>query len=300
MTSQERTFALFTVTWRGDIFAFKQLCNSIDRWMPDVRHIVAVDHSDVALFSEFAGPFREIVDCSEFLPSLHEFSLFGRRLWWKFPFHIIRGWIYQQLSKIAIVSTFDEAAIVIVDSDVVFIRKLETGDIFDNSSVVYFRNLGASSGPPSQSSRWHDAAATTLGLPMRGYTGADYISGAVIWSTDVVRAMLHRIESIHGGKWLKPLLRHLRISEYVTYGVFCDHVSGPHRTLISPTPAELAHCSWNYDFDESGGVEMFVSELPDDAAAVLVQSNLNMAPARREEVFARIAEKRRVLTASSA
>lgn len=301
MTSAKpASFALLTITWRGDIFAFEQLCNSIDRFMPDIRHIVALDRSDLELFARFEGPRRELLDCSDFLPSLREFSLFGKRLWWKPLSHIIRGWIYQQLAKIAIVSTLKEGAVVVVDSDVFFIERLDLSRVFSGPSVRYFQNLGAPSGPPEESPKWHDAAAFALGLPKRGYTGADYISGAVIWSPAVVRAMLQHIEALHGSEWMTPLLRPLRISEYVIYGLFCDHVPGPHRDLVCPTPAELAHCSWNYDLGQRGEVERFASDLPDDAVAVLVQSNLKMSPAKREEIFGRILEQRRSLAAGSA
>ena len=293
-----RSIAIFTKTYRADLTAFAELCDSIDFFMPNTRHIVAVDTCDLELFQRFAKPNRELVDCGKFLPGLHEFSLFGRRLWFTRSGRIVRGWIHQQLAKLAIIAGLDVQAVVIVDSDARFVAPLDLAGIFDGERVRMFHKPGAPSGPPEQSPKWHDAAAYALGLPIRGYTGADYISGAVIWSPDVVRAMLRHIEISHDGEWLTPLLKPLRISEYVLYGVFCDHVNGPHRELISPTLAELAHCSWDYDFGQSGGVEQFISELPCDASAVLVQSNLKMPAARRQEIFTAMAERRSLLAAT--
>lgn len=295
-----RSFALFTKTYRADLTAFAKLCESIDAVMPGTRHIVAVDTCDLELFQHFAGPSRELLDCGKFLPGLHEFSLLGRRLWLTNSGRVVRGWIHQQLAKLAIVASLDVQAVVIIDSDARFVAPVDRSRIFDGERVRLFHKPGAPSGPPEQSPKWHDAAAYTLGLPPRGYTGADYISGAIIWSPEVVRALLRHIEAKHRRGWLTPLLKPLRISEYVIYGVFCDHVAGAHHELISPTLADLAHCSWHYNFCKTGEIERFICELPDDAAAVLVQSNLKMSAARREEIFVSIAERRRVSAAVAA
>lgn len=293
-------YALVTKTYRGDLGSFAVLCETIDRFAPGIRHIVVVDHADMDLFARFSGPFREVVDASRYLPELHEFTLLGRRMW-RFGWNrVVRGWIYQQLAKIAVVASLDERAVVIVDSDARFIAPLPEDGIFSGTKVRFFHKPGAPSGPIAESPKWHDAAAYALGLPQAGYTGADYIAGAVVWSPEVVRLMLSHIRRLHGGEWLKPLLRRLRFSEYVLYGVFCEHVQGPHRGAVCPTEVELSHCSWDYTFPRSEEIDRFVSELGSHAAVVLVQSNLRLTEIEISRIFDRITTRRAELAKVSA
>lgn len=280
-----RTFALVTVTYRGDLSLFQTLCASVDQHMPEVEHYVLVDRSDKALFAPFATDKRRIVDCSELLPSYRELNLPGRRVWIRLPFTVLRGWIYQQLAKIAFVQTLSHEAAVIVDSDAIFIRPIESADLFDDDAVRMYHCPGQPSGPPDQSAKWHNAAASALGMEQRGYTGADYISTAVIWSPHVVRAMTARIEKVARTSWDRALTRFFRFSEYVLYGVFSEHIRGDHQRLVSPTQAELCHCSWNYDLGAEEGRRGFVAGLQDHHRAVLIQSNLGMEDDQRAAIL---------------
>jgi len=293
-------YALVTKTYRGDLASFAELCGSIDRFAPGVRHIVVVDHADMELFARFSGPFRQVIDASAYLPELREFTVLGQRLWlhgWRRP---VRGWIYQQLAKIAVVAALDERAVVLIDSDSRMIAPLSADEIFSGVMVRFFRDPGAPSGPVAKSPKWHDAAAYALGLPLNGYTGADYIAGAVVWSPDVVRMMVRQIERHHGGEWIEPLLRRLRFSEYVLYGIFCEHVQGPHRKLVCPTERELSHCSWKYKFTRSEEVDRFLADLTTDASVVLVQSNLQMTKGEIDRIFERVAIRQAELLSDQA
>lgn len=284
-----RCFALATKTFKNDLADFAKLCETIDRHMPDVRHYVLIDRVDLPLFARFASPKRIIVDCDEALPELHQFQLLNRRLWWRFPAKIVRGWIYQQLAKISFVAGCTEDAIVLVDSDTKFIAPVQDRHVFDRDRVVLFRNPGKPSGGAGQSDRWHNFALKVLGQPENGYTGADYISQAVIWSPDVVRAMIGRIEQVTGKRWYDALIGRFRFSEYVVYGVFCEQLAGPHKNLVSPREEEICHCSWYYDLSSDGGVDAFVAGLADHHVAILLQSNLGMTEAQRQQIFARLA-----------
>lgn len=280
-----KTFTLVTVTYRGDLGPFRDLCASVDKHMPDVEHHVLVDRSDLGVFAEFSGPKRKIVDCATVLPIYHELNLARKRVWLRWPFKVVRGWIYQQLAKIGYVQSLDCDAAVIVDSDAVVIRSLEHSDLFDGDAVKLYRRPDHPSGPADQSARWHDAASRALGLPPRGYTGADYISTAVIWSPEVLRNAIKRIEAVSGQSWDRVLSRFFRFSEYVIYGVFCDHVQGPHQDRIARTEAELCHCSWHYDLSTPTGRAQFAAGLESHHRAVLIQSNLGLSEEARRAVL---------------
>jgi len=278
-------FTLVTVTYRGDLGPFRSLCASIDQLMPDIEHHVLVDRSDKGLFDEFANKKRKIIDCAEILPDYHEFSIGKKRLWVRWPLKIVRGWIYQQLVKIGYIQTLRTDAAVIVDSDALFIRAIEPSDLFADQAVKMYQHLGRSSGPEDQSSKWHDAASSALGLEPRGYTGADYISTAVIWSPEVLRKMTARIWHSWSMPWDRVLTRFFRFSEYVVYGVFCDHVAGDHRPMIEATDAELCHCSWHFDLSSQAGRTKFAAGLQDHHRAVLIQSNLGLSEDERRSIM---------------
>ncbi|WP_271079215.1 DUF6492 family protein [Aurantiacibacter sp. MUD61] len=281
----KRRVCVVTVTYRGDIDLFEQLCQSMDETMPEMEHHVLVDPSDLDLFGRSAGPNRLIIDASTLLPQFHQFTIGARRLWWRWPFYIARGWTYQQLVKIAYASELDHDAILLVDSDMVFLRAVEDGDVFEGDRVRLYLRPGQADGP--EFAKWHDVASRALGLPETGYTGSDYISTAVIWSPQVVRAMIARIEASTGRKWHDALIANFRFSEYITYGIFCQHVSGLHTDLIAATQKELCHCSWHYDLKTEEGVAAFVAELAPHHAGVLIQSNLGLTEVRRAELLAR-------------
>jgi len=280
-----KTFTLVTVTYSGDLGPFRDLCASVDQHMPDVEHHVLVDRSDLDVFAEFSGPKRKIVDCATVLPSYREFNVGRKRVWVRWPFKVVRGWIYQQLGKIGYVQSLDCGAAVIVDSDAVFIRAIEESDLFDGDAVKLYRRPDHPSGPADQSAQWHDVASRALGLEPRGYTGADYISTAVIWSPAVLRDAIRHIDAGSSQSWDQVLTRFFRFSEYVIYGVFCDHVQGPHQDRIAKTEAEICHCSWHYDLSSTMGRAGFVGDLKDHHRAVLIQSNLGLSPEARQAVL---------------
>ena len=278
-------FALVTKSYKGDIEPFAKLCASVDRHMPQVTHYVLIDKTDIPLFARFATAQRVLVDCAALLPQFREIEAMGRRLWWRAPFRIVRGWIYQQLAKIAFVATLQHEAAVLIDSDAVFIAPLRDEHVFDGAATRMFHNPGQASG--SEFQKWHNVALGVLGLPQAGYSGCDYISQAVIWSPDIVGQMIAVIERTTGKRWFDALISNFRFSEYILYGIYCDHVDGPHRQRVVPTTDELCHCSWHYDIATTDGVNHFVESLATHQVAVLVQSNLALASTKRDDIFRR-------------
>ena len=277
-------FAILTVTYAGDMAQFEQLCASIDTHMPAVDHYVLVDRSDLPLFNnKFADERRHVIDLSRALPTLREFNLFGRRMWFHRSFRLARGWIYQQIAKIHFTRGLPHDAVVIVDSDAIFVRPIKADDITQDGKVPLFR----AEAPPAsvRHSRWQEVARQLLGLPPAPYNGFDYISTAVIWSPAVVRLLVERIEKEKGRNWIASLLKYFRFSEYMLYGLFCDEADGPQRELVSATSRELCHCSWHYELDNPAGIAAFVEDLRPDHAAILIQSNLGIPDVRRRDIL---------------
>jgi len=275
--------ALFTKSYAGDFSLCARLCASIDRHMPDMRHYLVVDRADAALFAPLATGRRELLCSEDFVPELLRTNLFGRRLWLTPYGPPVRGWIQQQLVKLAVTATLPEKAVVLVDSDVTFVRPLPREAALRDGRTRLYRAPGA--GQQEGHRIWHRVAARVLGLPRRDYFGADYIANAVTWRPEVVRAMLDRIRRKTWLPWRMALSWRFRFSECILYGVFAEFVAGDHQDLLFADDMDLCQSSWHYDLDTPDGRAAFLDGLAPHHAAVLIQSNLNLAEAERDALF---------------
>jgi len=289
------SFALVTKTYHGDIQPFTDLCKSIDQLMPDIQHYVLIDHADTEAFASFAGPKRTIVDCSQLLPELRETQLLGRRFWRLGFARIIRGWIYQQIAKIAFVADMEEDAAIHLDSDVTLLRAIKAKHVFPNGNVRLYHQPGGGMGP--RHLEWHKMSQKMLGLPQTGYGGSDYIGPIITWSPGVIRAMIDRIVASNHRDWVHVLASHFRFSEYIVYGIFCDHVVGEHQQLIAQSSTQYCHNCWGYDLGSQSEVERFIDDLQADHLGVLIQSNLHLPERTRRSILHRTKEQASLLEA---
>ena len=287
------SFALVTKTYRGDMQPFRDLCQSIDRLMPDTMHYVLVDAQDFAAFRDMNSPKRKIVNCAHLLPKLKAIQIGHRRIWWSGGFKLVRGWIYQQLAKIAFVAQMDEDAAVHLDSDVTLLQPITVDQIFRTGKVRLFRNAGG--GQSANHIKWHEHAQSDLGLPVSGYAGFDYVGPGITWSSAVVQAMIGQIENTTSRPWFNTLAGHFRFSEYIHYGVFCDQVPGPHQALIAGSDDQFCHTCWGYDLDSTAGVDRFVADLRPDHRSVLIQSNLGLSEPMRRAILEQVQTRFEVL-----
>lgn len=295
-----KSFALLTKTFHQDLSVFERLCDSIDEHNPDLTHYVVIDKSDEAVFARFASDRRILLRADKLLPEFLELNLPGRRIWYRPPFHLVRGWIYQQLAKMQAVSGLKEDAVVLIDSDVLLMRSIQHDHVFDGDRVKLYHAPDKPSGPASESDKWHDVASQALGLPATGYTGADYISGVIAWSPKVVRAMLLEIEEAGDTSWVKRLIGNFRISEYVIYGVFCSQCDGEHQQLVAPTLYPLSLSSWLFDLTDPEGVEQYINAFQPYHVAGHIQSNLHLDDTVRDDIFARLRNRDGVMNSTSA
>lgn len=280
------SFALVTKSYRGDFKLCRDLCQSVDRHMPGAMHYLLVDSADMALFEPLESNRRRLVDCSDLLPELRGLDLLGRRVWWRFPATFVRGWIYQQLAKIAFVARMDESAAVHIDSDVYFRAPLCESFIFEGATARLLRNPGG--GTSVQHDDWHRIAQRSLGLPVTGYSGCDYIGPGVVWSPDHVRAMIERLNAVSGRAWFDVLAGHFRFSEYLLYGTFCDKLELAGQADLAPGDWSFCHLCWGHDLSTEQGVQHFVEAAQPHHACVLIQSNLGIDYAKRSKILQRI------------
>ena len=280
MTSE---FAIFTISYARDLDSCRSLCKSIDRLFPNAPHYLMIDFWDRRLFREFKREGRKIIYRDRYLP---EFLLVprgqGRRIFLN-PYRTrpVGGWFVQQLAKIAAVAQMPYKAVVLTDSDVEFVQPITPEIILrDNKTRMLRYELQK---VRHFHLRWNEISHDLLGITKETPKNVNYVENIIIWRPEVVRAMIDHLKARHGS-WKRAMLRHNTMSEYYTYGMFVDHVSGPHQDLVFVSDQKLCY-SLLYGFEETTeDEETFIKNFTGDYVGFGIQSNIGMPWERREKL----------------
>ena len=116
---------MITPSYEPDFGLCEDLSRSVLENSPEmVHHHIIVPRRDLELFARLAGPRTHIRCEADFLPSSFVPIPFSSKFTVNFrhPFPPVRGWILQQVLKLAAAAAFEDDAVVLVDSDIEFIR----------------------------------------------------------------------------------------------------------------------------------------------------------------------------------
>jgi Family of unknown function (DUF6492) len=238
----ERQMVVVTPTYAPDLELFSDLHESVLRWFPaDVRHVAVVTERNVAPFRRFEGPRCIVIGIDDVLPrSVRALPRIQMRINLRQPVPPLRGWILQQLVKLAIAEQAQERVVIMADSDVVFVRPVTVDTFAPGGRLRLYRKEDGVEGSMSRHMRWHVAARTLLGLSAAEAPPLpDYVSGLNGWDRDVIKRMLRRVESVTGRRWLEAVGRELHFSEQILYGVYADEVE--QSSQLTPTGDSLCH-----------------------------------------------------------
>ena len=195
-------------------------------------HWIVVDRGDLPLFRPLQNARTTVVAKEEVLP------LWVRRLdtlriglrsnvWFQARGLPIRGWLVQQLVKLAVAEEVRADILVHADSDVVLLRPFSVSSIVDDDGRVrlYARPDYIDEALPNHV-RWHRSAERLLGIEPAALPIPDYISSLVPWKRENAIALLEYIEQTTGRHWLRALTAAWNVSEYTLYGRFAQDVLG--------------------------------------------------------------------------
>ena len=264
-----------TPSYRGDFERCRLLCETMDRFCSGYdRHLIVVDDEDRALFSQLAGPTREVIATSALFPPFRIVGRWrGRWYRWRpgigFP---IYGWHLQQLRKIAVTLSQPAARVLCVDSDICFCRPADLSDFAASERVPLFMRPNAIGADQTSHVRWRQNAYAALGRPAPALPGDDYIGPLITWERASVRTMTERIEATHHRPWWEVLARQRDFSEYLTYGaaVSCDPALSARHQLTDRSPC-LTY--WVGPPLTERGVVDLIAQLQPDQYALTVQSH---------------------------
>ena len=279
--------AVITPSYEPDFGLCEDLNRSVLENSPEtVHHHIIVPRRDLELFARLAGPRTHIRCEAEFLPSSFvpvssKFTVNLRR-----PFPPVRGWILQQVLKLAAAAAFHDDAVVVVDSDIEFIRPFCPETFVRQGVVRFYRKPDADDERLPRHLVWHRVASKLLGLPPpEPPPYPNYVSSLVTWDPAIVRRMLSHVSHIAGRPWPTVIGAQLHFSEWTLYGVYVDHVIGaPANSFCSDH--SLCHAHWDWVPLNVEDAAKFLSGAQDADIAAMIPSKSRTPLAVRRAAFA--------------
>lgn len=275
--------AVVTPSFAPDV----ELCADLHRSVLDhspasVHHHIVVPRRDLQLFGRLAGP-RTHLHCEQDLLPRRFVRIGSTRYTVNLarPFPPVRGWILQQVLKLAAVAASDADVVLLVDSDIEFVRPFTVETFARDGVVRFYRRPGEIDERLPRHVIWHRAARVLLGLPPQEPPYPDYVSSLLAWDPEIVRRMLARIEETTGQPWPTAVARQLHLSEWTLYGVYVDGVLGaPATSFASDDP--LCHAYWEETALDSDGARAFLGGVrPTDVAAMISAKSRTPLAVRR-------------------
>jgi hypothetical protein len=260
----EVSYSIVTSSYAGDFERCKLLAQSVER-MVGGNHYVLVDPVDVTLFKQLEDYGANIIDSRELMPFR---QVPFTRLWRNGQGGFIRGWMSQQIRKIAFAEVALTDNILFVDSDVVFVRPFHPESLTRDGRTPLFTIDWFN----TESLGWANQSRKLFGKPAQerahGYPHPTF------WRKTIVIDMLDSLTRLHEMPWQTLLAKQQTLSEYTLYGIFAEEVRGIENTGLYSFNEALMHPSWDYDLRR--GMDKFFSELLPSSVAMMFHSKDNV------------------------
>jgi hypothetical protein len=268
------TVTLVTPTFWGDLERFRLQRESIARCGITIPQIAIVQHEDLPLFAEFRNDENlTLLSTADVLPAALERRRRASRYKRRDPrrwqaLRPVHGWFAQQFCKLAGAAMCKTEGAVCLDSDIVFVRKLEDRDFFAPDGTLHLYET--SDDLDVEMAGWLSESMRFLGVKTQGKPLARYIHALATLHAEVTRDMQRFITKRHHGHWAKAMEAY-NVYEYPTYGVFARHVQGLNH-LTAVRPEICLYYWWKSHFDSMD--QDFVQRVLGSACkAVLINSN---------------------------
>lgn len=302
MSAAPLAASLITCSYSGDLALCRQLCDSIDRFVPpEIGHTLYVPRRDLGLFAPLTSARRRLATQESLLPGWFVNLPMPPQPWrgrlrlprrnvYLTPYSLpVRGWIAQQIIKIAAACAAEGEIVVHIDSDNALIRPLTLDRLAHGELLRLYRSpvmIGEAS-----HRRWHRAAGTLLGLTDSDFHGAEYIDQIVVWRRSVANGLVRKLAEVSRTDWRIALARTPHFAEYILYGVYADRVLGLDAAGHRPEEASLCLSRWTGDFRDRSDRDAFLDGIAPHHVACLVQSTIAMSEAERLDLCAEAARR---------
>jgi uncharacterized protein DUF6492 len=274
--------AFVTVSYAPDRDRCALLCRSLGALAPSVEHHIVVDKADRRHFASLENSRTTLLTTEEVVPlwlkrvNTRKLGL-RSNLWVQASGKPVRGWLVQQLVKLALAEKLKADVLVYADSDVVLMRPFDVSSVLDaDGAVRLFVASDAIDDALPDHVRWHRSAERLLGLETAELPLPDFITSFVPWRRDNAVALLDHIERTTGRPWLRAIAAAWDVSEYTLYGRFVTDVLGGSGQF---TASSLCRDYWTREPLTATELEVFLDSLEADQVAVSITAKANMDPA---------------------
>jgi len=294
------TLAIVTPSYAPDFLRFRRLHESVVQHAPpDVMHHVLVPPPDVGRFSSIDSPRLRVLRQPEVLPKQFVTTTRLSRiphlprgyrvgaLNLRRPWPPIRGWVLQQMVKLAFVSTLDADVALLIDSDVLLVREFSEETFRREGSVRHYRVPHAVHSGMTRHLSWRQTAARLLDLGKPSDDHADYIAGVVSWSPAIVRELLARIEAVSSLPWATVIGSQVDVSEYFLYDEYLAAMGTPAQKAFT-SDQNFCHSYWGTLTLASA--DEFLESMPATDIAIWVQSNSDTSESVLDHIAAKVRE----------
>jgi hypothetical protein len=277
------SLAFVTVSYGPDRDRCALLTRSLEEFAPSVEHLIVVDRADLGLFQSLAGSRTTVVATEDVLPLwLRRLDIrrIGLRsnLWLQSRGKPVRGWLVQQLVKLALAEELSADLLVHADSDVVLVRPFRNSSVIDDAGRVRLvAHPDAIDESMPNHVAWHRSSEKLLGIGRGGLPLPDYITSLVPWRRQNAVALLEHIERHTGRHWLRALAAAWDVSEYTLYGRFVRDVMGEDAGQYV-TSSSLCHDYWTHAPLSEHELEAFLDGIGPEAVAVSITAKAGMRP----------------------
>ena len=277
--------AVITPTWIPDAEQFEELHRSVLKHTSEstVHHVI-VPWAHRSRFAQYRSARCRIWHHPELLPRRNVRMPGGVWVNLLRPWPPVRGWVMQQVAKIAVAARMDADVVLLADSDSILVRPTCAEDLICGDKPVLYRADDAVHDTMERHVFWHCVARRILGLPAAPPPPMhDYVGPFGVWDPAMVRAMQDRIAKTTGRNWVNAFTGELHISEFIVYGVFMDEVIG------TPTLMDKHFCHNYYErtpLDAKSAVT-FADRMSEEAIGIMISSHsrtpreVRLAAARR-------------------
>jgi hypothetical protein len=258
---------------------------------PNSEHVIIVNRADLPIFRELESGRRRIVATEDVLPRRF-WRLAARRVGLRSNVFLhlgkpIRGWLLQQMVKLAAGREVAADVIVHADSDVALVRQFEAETLVDpNGRVRLFRVPGSIHDGMPDHVRWHRTAEKLLGLDPCPTPLADYIGGLVVWRRENADALLDFLDRRFRRSWMRTIAGAWDVSEYILYGRFVWDVLGE-SSLQFATESPLCRDYFGGDQLSEAQVEDLIAGMSADQVGLSLTSKAGMNPGSYAAVLER-------------
>jgi len=277
------SFAIITPSFAPDFERCRLLAESVLRHAAEhVEHYIVVDRRDEALFSTLLSARTHIVLKEDVLPWwLHALPL-SRKWWISLKGMPVRGWIVQQIVKLSAPEICGADTYLFLDSDAFLVRGYDPREAVKDGRYPMFRELLLQE--RAHNDEWHRVAARLLGLPQHDRYRTNFVTQLVTWRRENVLKLQRHIEDRLGLSWIESLLKLYVLSEYVLYGVYCEHVLGESSGhYFEATPDTLNY--WKTKKLGEAELEALRASLRPEHVAIMVSTKSNTPVSAIRRVF---------------